>query len=142
MANQIANEREAIFAEEAFVVDVQIMLNQVMKEKGFSRAELARAMNVSRARITQIFSDECKNFTVRLLARAMHAMGEAPELTCELRSQEIFRKWELETRRLAKAAANVVPMGDYETDIDEVCGPANDNRMAGLARHYGMGMAA
>jgi transcriptional regulator with XRE-family HTH domain len=142
MANQIANEREAIFAEEAFVVDVQIMLNQIMKEKGFSRADLARAMNVSRARITQIFSDECKNFTVRLLARAMHAMGEAPELTCELHLQEIRRKWELEARKLAKAATNVVPMWDDETDVNEVCGPANDNRMAGLARHYGMRMAA
>jgi plasmid maintenance system antidote protein VapI len=142
MANQIANEREAIFAEEAFVVDAQILLNQIMKEKGYSKADLARAMNVSRARITQIFSDECKNFTVRLLARAMHAMGEAPELTCELHLQEIRRKWELEARKLAKAAANVVPMWDVETDMDEMCGPANDNRMAGLARHYGMGMAA
>jgi transcriptional regulator with XRE-family HTH domain len=142
MANQIANEREAIFAEEAFVVDAQILLNQIMKEKGYSKADLARAMNVSRARITQIFSDECKNFTVRLLARAMHAMGEAPELTCELHLQEIRRKWELEARKLAKAATNVVPMWDDETDMDEMCGPANDNRMAGLARHYGMGMAA
>jgi transcriptional regulator with XRE-family HTH domain len=142
MANQIANEREAIFAEEAFVVDVQILLNQIMKEKGYSRADLARAMNVSRARITQIFSDECKNFTVRLLARAMHAMGEAPELTCELHLEELRRKWELEARKLAKAATNVVPMWDDETDINEVCGPANDNRMAGLARHYGMRMAA
>jgi plasmid maintenance system antidote protein VapI len=142
MANQIANEREAIFAEEAFVVDAQILLNQIMKEKGYSKADLARAMNVSRARITQIFSDECKNFTVRLLARAMHAMGEAPELTCELHLQEIRRKWELEARKLAKAATNVVPMWDDETDMDEMCRPANDNRMAGLARHYGMGMAA
>jgi transcriptional regulator with XRE-family HTH domain len=142
MANQIANEREAIFAEEAFVVDAQILLNQIMKEKGYSKADLARAMNVSRARITQIFSDECKNFTVRLLARAMHAMGEVPELTCELHLQEVRRKWELEARKLAKAATNVVPMWDDETDMDEMCGPANDNRMAGLARHYGMGMVA
>jgi transcriptional regulator with XRE-family HTH domain len=142
MANQIANEREAIFAEEAFVVDVQILLNQIMKEKGFSRADLARAMNVSRARITQIFSDDCKNFTVRLLARAMYAMEEIPELTCEFHLDEIRRQFKLEARKLAKSSPNVVPMWDEETDENEVCGPANDNRMAGLARHYGMRMAA
>ena len=138
MANQIANEREAIFAEEAFVVDVQILLNQIMKEKGFSRADLARAMNVSRARITQIFSDDCKNFTVRLLARAMHAMGEAPELTCELHMKEICRKLESDYRKLAKVASNVVPMSEYETDAMEWAWSANDNSLAGSAPHYGM----
>lgn len=142
MAKQIANEREAVFAEEAFVVDVQIMLNKIMKEKGFSRADLARSMNVSRARITQIFSDECKNLTVRLLARAMFAMGEAPELTCELHLEEVRRKWEHEARQLASASTNVVAMWDDETDVTDFCWPANDNRMAGLARHYGMRMAA
>lgn len=145
MANQIANEREAIFAEEAFVVDAQILLNQIMKEKGYSKADLAREMNVSRARITQIFSDECKNFTVRLLARAMHAMGEAPELTCELHIQELRRKWEIESRSLANEAPNVVSMWADETDTSQMWRPANDNRLAGLAglaRHFRMKMVA
>lgn len=145
MVSQIANEREAIFAEEAFVVDVQILLNQIMKEKGFSRADLARAMNVSRARITQIFSDECKNFTVRLLARAMHAMGETPELTCELNIEELRRKWEIESRSLANEAPNVVSMWADETDTNEMWLPANDNRLAGLAglaRHIRMAKVA
>jgi transcriptional regulator with XRE-family HTH domain len=142
MANQIANEREAIFAEEAFVVDVQILLNHIMKEKGYSRADLARAMNVSRARITQIFSDDCKNFTVRLLARAMHAMGETPELTCEFHLEEVRHKWESESRKLAKASANVVPIWNEVTNDAELYGPANDNRLAGLFQHYEMEMAA
>lgn len=83
MAAQFANERDGIFAEEAFVVDVQILLHKLMLEKGISRADLARMMNVSRPRITQIFSDECKNLTVRLLARVMYALGECPELICK-----------------------------------------------------------
>jgi transcriptional regulator with XRE-family HTH domain len=116
MAQEIANEREAIFAEEAFVVDVQILLHQIMVEKGFSRADLARAMDVSRARITQIFSDECKNLTVRLLARAMHAMGETPELTCELHLEKLRDAWELRDRKLATEAVNVVPIWSDETD--------------------------
>jgi transcriptional regulator with XRE-family HTH domain len=138
MADKLNAEREAIFAEEAFVVDVQILLNQIMKEKGFSRADLARAMNVSRARITQIFSDDCKNFTVRLLARAMHAMGEVPEVTCEFHMDQMRRKWEVQSRKLTSEAPNIVRIWDDETDGNEERRPANDNRMAGLIRHYGM----
>uniref|UniRef100_UPI0037C95366 helix-turn-helix domain-containing protein n=1 Tax=Sphingorhabdus sp. TaxID=1902408 RepID=UPI0037C95366 len=82
MADASANERNSIFAEEAFVVEVQSLLHEIMEEKGISRADLARAMNVSRARITQLFSDECTNFTVRLLARAMYALEEIPTLGC------------------------------------------------------------
>lgn len=138
MAEKIANEREAVFAEEAFVVEVQGVLHQIMLKKGISRAHLARAMNVSRARVTQIFSDECKNFTVRLLARAMHAMGEVPELTCEFHLQEIRGELERRAKELSSAAPNVFPIWDDTTDMSEWCGPANDNRMAGLVRHYGM----
>lgn len=138
MANPIADQKEAIFAEEAFVVDVQILLNRIMKEKDFSRADLARAMNVSRARITQIFSDDCKNFTVRLLARAMHAMEETPELICKLHLDELRSKWERQSRQRAKASYSVARAWDDDTDTQDICWPANDNRMAGLARHYGM----
>ena len=78
MAQKSANEQERIFAEEAFVVEVQGLLHEIMQERDISRADLARAMGVSRPRISQIFSDECKNLTVRLLARVMHALGEQP----------------------------------------------------------------
>lgn len=142
MAENIANARDAIFAEEAFVVGVQGLLHQIMEEKGITRADLARALNVSRARITQIFSDECKNLTVRLLARAMYALEETPELTCELRMVELRHKWESESRILAKASTNVVPMWSDVTDDIELYGPANDNRLAGLVQHYEMEMAA
>ena len=138
MTIKTPNEREAIFAEEAFVVDVQILLNKIMTEKGFSRADLARAMNLSRPRITQIFSDDCKNFTVKLLARAMHAMGESASLTCDLELAALRLKWEREIRQMADAAPNVFPIWDDETDENECFRPANDNRLAGLVRHYGM----
>ncbi|WP_295527196.1 helix-turn-helix transcriptional regulator [Novosphingobium sp. Chol11] len=62
------------------MVDVQSFLHQLMVEKGINRSQLAKAMGVSRARVSQIFSDECKNFTIRLLARAVHALGEVPEI--------------------------------------------------------------
>lgn len=72
-----------IFKEEAFVVEVQSLLQTVMNERGYSRADLARALGVSRARVTQIFSDECKNLTIRLLARAVAVMGDRIEVSSE-----------------------------------------------------------
>jgi transcriptional regulator with XRE-family HTH domain len=142
MADPIANEKDVIFAEEAFVVDVQGLLHQIMEEKGYTRADLARMLGVSRARITQIFSDECKNLTIRLLARAMYAMGETPTLTCDLHWEDARQKWEGEFRNLVIAAPNVVPMWDEVSETSMSCQPANDNRLAGLARHYGMRVAA
>lgn len=70
------NERGRVFAEEEAVVNVQSFLHELMEEKGISRADLARAMGVSRARVTQLFSDECTNLTLRVLARAMFALNE------------------------------------------------------------------
>jgi hypothetical protein len=69
-------------------------------------------------------------------------MGETHELTSELRLAELRRKWEREARKLARSAENVVPMWDDETDVNELCWPANDNRLAGLARNYRLELAA
>ncbi len=81
------SEQGRIFAEEAAVVDAQALLHGIMEKRGISRAELARAMNVSRARITQIFSEDCSNLTVRLLARAMFALREELHLCPAKRDQ-------------------------------------------------------
>jgi transcriptional regulator with XRE-family HTH domain len=66
------------FREEHFISEIQARLSQIMDEKGVTRAELARRLDVSRARVTQIFSDDCRNFTVRLLARSFLALEEEP----------------------------------------------------------------
>lgn len=68
------------FREEYFVAEAQAHLSSLMDEKGITRAELARKLGVSRARVTQIFSDEAKNLTLRLLARSFLALGEEPLL--------------------------------------------------------------
>lgn len=66
------------FREEFFVAESQARLAKMMDDKGISRAELARKLNVSRARVTQIFSDEASNLTLRLLARSFLALEEEP----------------------------------------------------------------
>lgn len=76
MAHDTKQDERIIFAEEALVVNAQGLLQELLEEKSMTRADLARAMGVSRARVTQLFSDECKNFTIRLWARALFALGE------------------------------------------------------------------
>lgn len=74
--------KSSVYAEEALVVDLQSLLHTVMLERGITRSQLAEAMDVSKARVTQLFSADCSNFTVRLLARALFAMGEKLEVSC------------------------------------------------------------
>ena len=119
--------RSAVFAEEAFVVDVQAFLHQLMEEKQISRSDLAKAMGVSRARISQIFSDDCKNFTVRLLARAMHALGETPRLECEWTDVQAQLTAEKERRDAMKSARNVRALWLDTARADDVTVACNDD---------------
>jgi transcriptional regulator with XRE-family HTH domain len=68
-------EASTEYAEEMLVAQIQSVLEELLDEKGFSRADLAKKMGVTKARVSQIFSDT-QNFTVRLIARAFHALGE------------------------------------------------------------------
>ncbi|TMM50194.1 helix-turn-helix domain-containing protein [Qipengyuania marisflavi] len=66
------------FKEEFFVAEAQARLQMLLEDRGVTRAELSRKLGVSRARVTQIFSDDAKNLTLRLLARSFIALGEEP----------------------------------------------------------------
>jgi hypothetical protein len=70
------NERELIYAEEAFIVDAQILLLRVMRECGVSRKTLAKRMNVDISCIRGFFSDQCDS-VIQFLPSAMHALGKA-----------------------------------------------------------------
>lgn len=107
MVNTETRHRTAGYAEEAFVVDVQSFLQQLMIDKGFNRAQLAEAIGVSRARISQIFSDDCKNLTIRLLARVAHALDAQPELVCALSAKAQREKWSVALDEAIESSANV-----------------------------------
>jgi len=113
------NTQAAIFAEEALVVDVQIFLHNLMEEKGVSRAELAKAMGVSRARVTQILSDECRNLTVRSLARAAYALGEGVQFSPTPKEQVAPKP--------AALHGNVVSLWSKAKSFDEVEVPCSDD---------------
>lgn len=67
------------YTQERFIAEIQSELQRLMNKEGKSKAELAGLMGVSKARVSQLFSDE-HNFTVRLLARAFHALGAKPTI--------------------------------------------------------------
>lgn len=132
---QDSNQNEQlIFAEEALIVDAQGLLQELLDEKGMTRADLARAMGVSRARVTQLFSDECKNFTLRLWARALFAVGEKAVVSYA-GSEECLdyffagRSDFPETEGVARSGVwhEVQPL-----DLSDNCDHANDNIFAGL----------
>lgn len=101
------------FAEEALVVDVQALLHQIMEKAGLSRADLARRMKVSRARVTQMFSDDCPNMTLRFVARAFHSLGETVEITCESQKEHEQRQDHQLVQETLKKCDNVV-MGNWQ----------------------------
>jgi transcriptional regulator with XRE-family HTH domain len=69
----------------ALISQAQSMLVETMLLQHVSRAELARRMGVSRARVTQML-DPDRNLTLRSLATALAAMG--CYLHLEVRPQE------------------------------------------------------
>lgn len=74
------NEEEAlVFAEEAFRVDTQTKIHELMLEKGLTKKDLAERLKVSGARISQVFSDRA-NLTIRNVARIFFALGEVPRV--------------------------------------------------------------
>jgi transcriptional regulator with XRE-family HTH domain len=127
--NEMAEDARAmVFAEEALVVDVQVLLLNWMEEKGISRAELAKRMGVSRARVTQLLSDECKNLTIRSLARAAHALGE----TVEVKPTKSRRQSTIPAE--SPVQSNVVQLWSQAKSFDEVqvCFSNGDERLQGF----------
>lgn len=72
-------EYSATYAEEAAMVDASELIAGALEASGVSRAELARALNVSRSEITERLRGD-RNITVRNLAATLHALGATLEL--------------------------------------------------------------
>lgn len=135
MTGNDERSEQLIFAEEALVVNAQGLLQELMEEKGVSRADLARAMGVSRARVTQLFSDECKNFTIRFWARALFALGEEAVVTYA-KSEDCLSHY-LGYEADFPATEGFEQIGEWhelqsiDLTFDAIC--ANDNVFSGLA---------
>ena len=110
IAEQPAGDYALALTEEGFVADVQSFLQELMEERGITRAELARRLGVSRPRITQMFSDECRNLTIRLLARVVHALGDRPTIGAENLQRARVERRDSKTAETVRLSPNVLPL--------------------------------
>lgn len=67
---------EEAFAIEALVFSVQIALQKAMQKHGVSNKALAERLGMTPARVSQIFSSNGPNLTLKTIARIQHALGE------------------------------------------------------------------
>lgn len=75
MAKRVSRNREAIEAEENLVVDAHLLIQRLLVETKMTRADLAKAMGVSQARLSQVMAVDA-NPTLRTLANIFFAMGK------------------------------------------------------------------
>jgi transcriptional regulator with XRE-family HTH domain len=97
---EIPSDPKVIEAEEHLLIDFQFAIQEMMSEKDISRSELADKARISKARLSQILSNEA-NPTVKSMARLFYALGE--------RAGVIRKPVEVETFEIspkAKSASN------------------------------------
>jgi len=67
---------EEAFAIEDLVFSTQIALQKAMNRKGVTNKELSDRLGMSPARVSQIFSSNGPNLTLKTIARIAYALGE------------------------------------------------------------------
>ena len=72
-------EYRRLFTMEGLVTDAAELVARLMMEAGVNKAELARRLGTSRARVTQLLGGET-NMTVRTLAELAFALGAEVKL--------------------------------------------------------------
>ena len=72
-------EYDAVYAEEAAMVDASELIAAALVASGKTKTELARDLGVSKSEISARLAGE-RNITVRTLAATLHALGEKLDL--------------------------------------------------------------
>ena len=89
-------EFETLVAENSFVSDLQLLIEQELVARGVSQAQLASMLNVSEARVSQLLSGNGANLQARTIARIAHALNAKPDICfrglCDESVSESHRK--------------------------------------------------
>jgi plasmid maintenance system antidote protein VapI len=96
-----------VFAFEGLRADVQYDVLRGMQEAGISKAALAREMNVSAARVSQLLDDDA-NLTLETIAKIFVALGRKPRFVSE----------PAEATMEAELADHIVKMAAQESSVD------------------------
>ena len=68
-------EGKQLFQQERLILDITELMDKALKETGTRRAALAKALGLSRGRITQVLGGD-ENLTLRTIADVFTAMGK------------------------------------------------------------------
>jgi len=75
MTQQTQFDPRIVEAEENLLIDFQFLIQEMMSAKNITRTDLAARAGISKARLSQILSNEA-NPTVKSMARLFHALDE------------------------------------------------------------------
>lgn len=65
---------DRLVAENNFISDIQLAVEKAMAAKQLSQADVAKMLDISPARMSQILSDNGANLEARTIARIAHAL--------------------------------------------------------------------
>lgn len=99
MKDDMTKEIELAMIEEGAVGSIQSMAIRLLRDKGISRADLAKEMGVTASYVSQLLGDEPKNLSIKKAAVLFHHLGEELRFTCS-RIEEMDRT--AEKRNLEK----------------------------------------
>jgi transcriptional regulator with XRE-family HTH domain len=95
---------ELALIEEEAVAHVQAMALRLLAEKKITRSQLAAAMGVSIAHVSQLLGDDPQNLSIKKAARLFHHLGEQLVITCA-GIERMNRQAEARNARMAAASA-------------------------------------
>lgn len=119
MSNEMELFRRRIEAEEDAVIDIQFILLDLMQERGMTKEQLAKAVGVSKSRISQLFGSGA-NPTVKTVARIFDALDQKWLIKHRSLAESSWERFESELKRTlpTDAWSRVLTVQDRE---------ANDN---------------
>ena len=115
----------SLYAEEKLILAVQAEMENLLQRNSVSRAELARRLDVSEARVSQIFSSEPKNLTLRIIARVFHVLGEEASFTAS--DGYRYDAWQDLTSAWSRRARGNIRVKDVWTNAQHGVDAANEN---------------
>ena len=70
-----------LVAEEEMILQVQMLIQKALNERGISQEQLAEKLGVNESYVSQMFDSSAHNLTLRTFARAMKVLGVKATLT-------------------------------------------------------------
>ena len=123
---------ELLLAEDEFVADAQMYLLNLMQNQGVTKAELASRLGVSRSAVSQLFSLEPSNLSMKKFARVAAALGSKVSVASQV-DVDSQRQAQTELWRDAEGKrASWIVLDALESDRQ----PANENNV--VPSYHGM----